>query len=159
MKKYNLIAAFVFASCVFGANANGEDSKKESNFLKKIGTSCLNSASGCVKNVATYSASLVTDCTKDCIKETVKKTYTTFILDPYIINPIKNLVSPKTAEEIAANKIEKETASIMADAQKINQLRKAGVDKRVIDSLTAQLAIKIQASSMAVSACPTNCKK
>ena len=41
MKKYNFIAAFVFASCVFGANAMGTDTKKESNFLKKIGTSSV----------------------------------------------------------------------------------------------------------------------
>ena len=117
MKKINLLTACVFALFVLNASAVGEAKPWYS---------------GIVDGAA--------ESPKDCTKETIKSAYTNFFLTPLIINPIKNFLYP-------AEKSQKDTAEIVTLSEQIKKLRDAGVSRKYIAALQAQLKKKIEDST------------
>jgi hypothetical protein len=165
MKKYNVIAALVLTVFVLNARAMGKDDPKSgadtgkswSKFfgniksgvtkitdgIKSGATSVKDGVTGGASNIMNGIKDGVKKCPEQCAIETIKKAYTTFILDPLIINPIKNILYP----ESKAEKMQKETIAIITLAEQINKLKAAGASRKYISILSAQLAKKIEDSS------------
>lgn len=123
MKKYGVIAAFVFTVCAFNAKAD--------TFGQKV-------------------KAIPGDCISEVAKETTKAFWKTFVLDPYIINPLKKIWQPESAAEI----MQKKTASIVVLAKQIEQLKRTGADKKFVNSLSVKLTKEIENASK--TECPCN---
>jgi hypothetical protein len=157
MKKINLLTACVFALFVLNANAmekTDTGSNKPENYnpiaaalngLKDSFNAAFNRPAQAAKPWYSKAGDIVktsaTDSVKDCVKDTVKETYKTAILNPFIINPIKNLFVTKS------EKIKKDTAEIVTLSEQIKKLKDSGANRKYIAFLQAQLKKKIQDSS------------